>query len=97
MRFTMDQKRAVIGKLAAKYRRCRTRRQRAKVLEDVQELTGYNRHYAAWLLRNFGRTRLLRDAEGKPVRLVVGRCNPRRPAVRPHTYDEAVKKILVSL
>lgn len=93
----MDQKRAVIGKLAAKYRKCRTRRQRAKVLDNVQELTGYNRHYAAWLLRNFGRTRMLRDAEGKPLRLVVGRRNPRRPAVRPRTYDEAVKKILVFL
>jgi transposase len=93
----MDQKRAVTGKLVAKYRRCRTRGQRSGVLQNVEELTGYNRHYAAWLLRNFGRTRLLRDAEGKLLRLVVGRRNPRRPAVRPRKYDEAVKKVLVFL
>jgi hypothetical protein len=97
MRLTMDQKRAVTGKLAAKYRSCSTRTQRAKILEDVQELTGYNRHYTAWLLRNFGRARLLRDSKGKPVRLVVGRRNLRRPVVRPRKYDAAVKKILALL
>jgi len=93
----MDQKRAVTGKLAAKYRACRERKQRGKILAQVQELTGYNRHYAGWLLRNFGKTRLLQDAEGKPVRLVVGSRNLRRQAVRPHTYDQAVKKLLVWL
>ena len=97
MRLTMDQKRAVTGKLAAKYRACRERKQRGKILAQVQELTGYNRHYAGWLLRNFGKTRLLQDAEGKPVRLVVGSRNLRRQAVRPHTYDQAVKKLLVWL
>jgi len=91
----MDQRRAVTGKLAAKYRGCAGRAQRSRILRQVQELTGYNRHYAAWLLRNFGKTRLLRDAQGKPVRLVVGRRNPRRPVVRQRTYDETVKKLLI--
>ena len=93
----MDQKRAITGKLAAKYRACRGRKQRGGILGQVQELTGYHRHYAGWLLRNFGRTRLLQDAEGKPLRLVVGSRNPRRQAVRPRTYDQAVKKLLVGL
>lgn len=64
----MYQKRAVTGKLAAKYRGCKGPKQRAGILQDVLELTGYNRHYAAWLLRNFGRTRLVRGADGKLVR-----------------------------
>jgi hypothetical protein len=93
----MDQKRAVTGKLAAKYRGCKARKQRGRILGQLQELTGYNRHYAAWLLRNFGKTRMLQDAEGKPVRLVVGSRNPRRQAVRPRKYNEAVKKLLVGL
>jgi hypothetical protein len=97
MRLTMDQKRAVTGKLAAKYRGCKGRKQRSRLLGQVQELTGYNRHYAAWLLRNFGKSRLLQDAQGKPVRLVVGHRNPRRQAVRPRKYNEAVRKLLVWL
>jgi len=97
MRLTMDQKRAVTAKLAAKYRGCTGRKQRSRILSQLQELTGYNRHYAGWLLRNFGKTRLLQDGEGKPVRLVVGSRNPRRPVVRMRTYDGAVKKLLVWL
>jgi hypothetical protein len=91
----MDQRRAVTGKLAAKYRSCRGRKQRGRILGQVHELTGYNRHYAAWLLRNFGKTQLLRDAQGKPLRLVVGRRNQRRPVVRQRKYDETVRKLLI--
>jgi len=69
MRLTMDQKRAITGKLAAKYRASRGRKQRGEILAQVQELSGYNRHYAAWLLRNFGKARLLADSAGKMMRL----------------------------
>jgi len=93
----MDQKRAITGKLAAKYRASRGRKQRGEILAQVQELSGYNRHYAAWLLRNFGKARLLADSAGKMMRLVVGRRNPRRQAARPCKYDQAVQQILVLL
>jgi hypothetical protein len=36
MRLTMDQKRAVTGKLAAKYRGCKARKQRGRILGQVQ-------------------------------------------------------------
>jgi len=52
MRLTMEHKRAVTGKLASKYRGRKSRKDRSRILDEVQELTGYNRHYAAWLLRN---------------------------------------------
>lgn len=97
MRLAMDQKRAVTAKLAAKYRATRGRRSRAKLLDDLIGLTEYNRHYAAWLLRNFGKKRLVREANGTLVKLVVGRHNKRRPTVRPHKYDQAVKGVLVYL
>jgi hypothetical protein len=93
----MDQKRAVTGKLAERYRGCKARKKRARILTEVQELTGYNRHYAAWLLRNFGKTRLLQDLQGQSVHLVVGRRNPRRPALRRRKYDQAVKEWLLLL
>lgn len=65
------------------------------MLEDVVSLTGYDRHYAAWLLRNYGRTRLLTRTDGTTVRLVVGHRNVRRAASRSRLYDEGVKKPLV--
>jgi hypothetical protein len=93
----MEQRRAVSAKLAAKYRSCKGRAQRAAILQQVVELTGYVRHYAAWLLRNLGKTRVIRTPAGEVVRLVVGRQNKRRPTVRKRTYDQAVKKVVVLL
>lgn len=95
MRLTMDEKRAVSGKLASKYRGCKSRKERIQVLDQVVELTGYNRHYAAWLLRNYGLKRLVRDPNGKLVQLVVGKKSKRRATQRPRRYDEAVKEELV--
>jgi hypothetical protein len=93
----MDQKRAVTGKLAAQYRAQTKRKARKHLLDDVVKLTEYNRHYAAWLLRNFGNKRLLRGADGVLVKLVAGHRNKRRPTVRPRKYNEEVKRVLVYL
>jgi hypothetical protein len=97
MRLNMAEKRAVTGKQAESYRSRRGRKERSGILDGLVSLTGYNRHYAAWLLRNYGRSRLLRAADGSAVRLVVGRRNPRRALRRPRLYDESVKKPLVYL
>jgi hypothetical protein len=94
MRLTMDQRRAVSAKLAGKYRGCMSRKQRGQILDQVVELTGYNRHYAAWLLRNYGKRRVVRSPSGELVRLVVGRKNRRRATKRPRKYGEAVKEEL---
>ena len=55
MRLSMDQKRVITERLSAKYRACRKHRQRSQILDEVVELTDYERHYAAWLLRNMGK------------------------------------------
>ncbi len=68
-----------------------------QLLDEVVRMTGYKRPYAAWLLRNFGKSRLVRGLDGKPVRLVVGARNKRRPVVRPRKSEERVKKALVYL
>lgn len=93
----MEQKRAVSSKLATKYRSCGRRKQRSEILHQVVELTGYTRHYAAWVLRNLGKDRLVRTHTGQVVRLVVGQHNKRRSTVRTHLYDEAVREVVVRL
>ena len=67
MGLTMEQKRAVPGKLTKKYRGSKSRKKRSLILDEVQELTGYNRHYASWLLRNYGRRRIVTDEQGQTV------------------------------
>ena len=91
----MDQRRAVSAKLVAKYRGCVGQKQRGAILEQLVELTGYDRHYAAWLLRKFDTSRVVRRADGRAVRLVVGRKNKRRAAARPAIYDGEVKEVLI--
>ena len=93
----MEQRRAVSAKLAAKYRASTGRSQRSQVLQQVMELTGYTRHYAAWLLRNVGKSRLVQTSEGQTLKLVVGQHNKRRPTVRVCVYDAAVAKVIVAL
>ena len=97
MRLAMDQKRAVTGKLAAEYRAQKGRKARGHLLDEVVKLTEYDRHYAAWVLRHFGKKRLVRRPDGELVKLVVGRRNKRRPTIRPRRYDEEVKRIVVYL
>ena len=93
----MEQKKAVTAKLAAKYRGSRSRAQRSAILQQVVDLTSYDRHYAAWVLRNFGKARIIRAPTGEVVRLVIGRKNTRRPTVRRRKYDEAVRKVVLLL
>jgi len=97
MRLTMEQKRAVSAKMASKYRGQPGRKARGQVLDQVVELTQYNRHYAAWVLRHLGKTRLVQALDGTLVKLVVGRRNRRRAAARPRKYDEPVKRLLLYL
>jgi hypothetical protein len=93
----MSEKRAVTAKQAESYRAARSRGERGRIIEGVMKHTGYSHHYAGWLLRNFGKSRLVGAGDGKPVRLVVGCHNRRRAVVRPRKYGEAVKKVLVHL
>lgn len=97
MRLTMEVKRAVTGKLASKYRGSKAKKERSRILDEVQELTGYNRHYAAWLLRNYGKRRIVTDGQGQTVKLVVGQKNKRHATAHPRTYGEAVQKQIVFL
>jgi transposase InsO family protein len=93
----MAVRRAVTGKQGQAYRGCKGRKERSHILDELVALTGYNRHYAAWLLRNYGRTRLLAGRDGTTIRLVVGQYNRRGTTGRERCYDESVKRPLVYL
>ena len=84
MRLTMNEKRTVIKAWSAQYRKSR-KKDKGRILDEVVELTGYNRWYAVWLLRGEGKVIRV----GQRVRL-VGDLRRRVKRVRPRLYDEAV-------
>jgi hypothetical protein len=84
-------------KLEAECCCCTQRKQRSEILQQMVELTGYSHHYAAWLLRNLGRSRLVRAPTGHTVQLVVGKHNARRPTVHTRSFDESVRELVVLL
>lgn len=92
MEWTMAQRRAVTRKLAQNYRGA-DRKSRGQMLDKLVELAGYNRCYAGWLLRHWGRKYLVK-IDGKMVQLVVGQSRPRVPRPRPRRYDEPVVRVL---
>lgn len=63
MGLTMRQRQAVIREMASRFQRS-SKKGRSVLLSQCVELTGYNRVYAAYVLRNCGR---------KQVRMVAGR------------------------
>jgi hypothetical protein len=92
MDLTMAQRRAVTKKLAQQYRGA-DRKTKGQILDTLVEVTGYNRCYAGWLLRHWGRKYLVK-IDGQMVELVVGVVKPRVPRVRPRRYDEPVQRVL---
>jgi hypothetical protein len=87
MRLTMREKRAVVGVKAEKYRKAGKKEKRA-ILEQLVELTGYCRRYAAWLLRHHGK----RTAVGNKV--LLGDITKKTERKRPRIYDGEVVEVL---
>ena len=84
MRLTMSEKRTVIKAWSAQYKKS-GKKDKGRILDEVVELTGYNRWYAVGLLRGDGKVIRV----GRWVRL-VGDLRKRMKRVRPRLYDEAV-------
>ncbi len=91
MRLTMKERRSVTAVVAARYRKAR-KKDKEIILNEFTQLTGYNRCYAAFLLRS----------KGKKLRInnkivLVGDLTRRIKRNRPRTYDDkvvcALKKI----
>ncbi len=80
----MSEKRAVIKAWSTQYRKSR-KKDKGRILDEVVELTGYNRCYAVNLLRWDGKV----IRAGRRVRL-VGDSRKKARRTRQRLYDEAV-------
>lgn len=89
MRLTMKERKTVTKAMAQQYRR-ESKKDRGVLLTRFVEATGYNRVYAARLLRNHGRR-----VDVKPGIVAEGTVRVRKKvAARARQYDESVFKAL---
>ena len=85
----MNERKAVTRQVAPRYQRAR-KKQRQAILDEFTTLTGYNRSYAAFLLRNWGRKRVMTIGGVRTI-YVLGQHPGRRkrtpPTHRKRIYD----------
>jgi hypothetical protein len=97
MGLTLRQKQAVTKQLALGYRRA-SKRKRGEILDWLVELTGYNRSYAARVLRQRAKPKVLGrlTAGGVKITLVEDERMKRRKRrrSRPRKYDKEVLEAL---
>jgi hypothetical protein len=91
MRLMMKERRSVTAVVAARYRRA-SKKDKNTILNEFTQLTGYNRCYAAFLLRSKGKKLRINNKT-----VLVGDLTRRIKRNRPRTYDDkvvcALKKI----
>lgn len=85
MGLTMTERKAVTRQQAPRYQHAR-KKDRGRMLDEFTALTDYNRSYAAFLLRNWGRKRIL-TMHGIRTIYVFGQQRKRKPSQRPRRYD----------
>jgi hypothetical protein len=88
MRLTMKERRSVSRLVAKRYQKA-TKKDKGTILGEYTQLTGYNRCYAAFLLRNHGRRMRINNNT-----VLVGDCRKRVKRNRNRTYDEQVARVL---
>ena len=88
MRLTMKERRSVSAVVAKRYQKS-TKKEKSTILGEYTQLTGYNRCYAAFLLRNHGRRMRVNNNT-----VLVGDCRKKVKRTRDRTYDEQVVRVL---
>lgn len=88
MRLTMKERRSVSAVVAKRYQKA-TKKEKGTILGEYTELTGYNRCYAAFLLRNQGRRMRINDNT-----VLVGDCRKKVKRTRDRIYDERLVRVL---
>ena len=88
MRMTMQERKTVSKALAKQYRKAR-KKDKSRILTSLVEAAGYNRSYAARLLRGHGRR-----VEVAPGVVLEGSVRRRRKRERPRYYGPDVAKAL---
>ncbi len=95
MELTMRAKQAVTKKLALRYKRAR-KKEKGEILDNLIELTGYNRSYAARVLRQKAKPKIIKRLTigDREVTLVEDERCKKKPRKRPRKYDSKVFKAL---
>jgi len=88
MRLTMKERRSVSAVVAKRYQKA-TKKEKVTILGEYTQLTGYNRCYAAFLLRNQGRRMRINDNT-----VLVGDCRKKVKRARDRIYDERLVRVL---
>lgn len=81
MRLSMRERRAVLNATAKRYQKA-TKKDRGRILDEFTLLTGYGRKYAAWVLTNWHRRRIL-TVGGVRTMYVFGLKKVRKGSSRP--------------
>lgn len=84
----MKERRSVSAVVAKRYQKA-TKKEKGTILGEYTELTGYNRCYAAFLLRNHGRRMRINDNT-----VLVGDCRKKVKRTRDRIYDERLVRVL---
>jgi len=90
MRLTMQQRQAVVAKMASRYQRSH-KKEKSTILSELVQLTEYSRAYARRVLRQHGQ----QIKSGKQSLVVDVRL--RAPRQRSPYYDEKVKAALIKI
>jgi hypothetical protein len=91
MEATMSERRTVTKLYAERYQRA-TKKEKGVILTEFLSLTGYDRCYGAWLLRQQGRALTV-----TPQKVLQGDATLLVKRARQPYYDQAVKKALVKV
>ena len=98
MRLSMRERHRVVDATAKRYQSAR-KKVRGRILDEFVKITYYGRKYAAWLLSNWKRRRVLTIGGVRTV-YVFGLKKARKgstPRKRPRTYGTDVQRLLVQL
>lgn len=95
MELSMRSRKELTTRQAGRYRQA-SRAQKGKILDEFVAASGYNRDYAAMLLRSCGRERVQSTGGGKSIRLVTT-TRPRKAGGRPPVYGQPVRRAVEQL
>jgi hypothetical protein len=95
MGLTMATKKELSKETSRRYQKA-SRGKKRDILNEFCQAIGYNRHYAASILRNWGRPVYWRSASGEQTLVIVGeqRIKKQRQP-RPKIYDDTVRDYVV--
>lgn len=95
MGLTMATRKELSKETARRYQKA-LRGEKRDILNEFCQAIGYNRHYAASILRNWGRPVYWRSASGEQTVVIVGEQRIRKQRQpRPRIYDDTVRGYVV--